>query len=219
MSGLAAPTSDGDLPPQARGVEHVGLVHRGDLAAPAAGEAERQLQDAADLVVVILERVGDLDVAAGQLLARLPAEVQAAGQLAEDQHVHALELLGLERRRVDQRWMDLDRAQVGEDAEPLAQRQEALLRPDLAVGIVPLRPAHGAQQHGVARLARGQRLVGQRRAMPIDRAAADRLLVELEGVAVRRRDGLEHPPALRDHLRADAVARQQHDLCSHVCLR
>ena len=71
MSGLAAPTSVGDLPPQARGVEHVGLVHGRDLLAPAAGEAERELQDATDLVVVILHRVGHLDVAAGQLLARL----------------------------------------------------------------------------------------------------------------------------------------------------
>ena len=51
-----------------------------------------------------------------------------AGQLADDEHVDAGEQLGPERRRRDERRLDGDRAQVGEQAEPAAQREERLLR-------------------------------------------------------------------------------------------
>ena len=87
------------------------------------------------------------------LLRRL-AEVEAAGELAEDQAVDALEQLGLERRGVDERRLDGDRAQVGEQPEAAAQREQRLLRPDRGVGVVPLRPADRAEQHGVGVAAR-----------------------------------------------------------------
>ena len=59
------------------------------------------------------------------------------------------EPLRLERRGVDERRVHLDRPQVREDAEPLAQRQQPLLGPDLRRRVVPLRAADGAEQHRV----------------------------------------------------------------------
>ncbi len=44
-------------------------------------------------------------------------EVEAAGQLADDQQVHAVEELRAERRGVDERGLGDDRTQVGEEAE------------------------------------------------------------------------------------------------------
>ena len=88
-------------------------------AAPRAG---RRADDAADLVVGVHAACrrrahGRRRLARGTCGC---AEVQAAGQLAHDQHVDAREALGLERRGVDQLGVGLDRAQVGVQAERLA---------------------------------------------------------------------------------------------------
>ena len=82
------------------------------------------------------------------------AEVQPGGELADDQAVDALEQLGLERRRVDQLAVDGDRAQVREQAEAAAEREQRLLRADGGVGVVPLRPADRAEQDRVGVAAR-----------------------------------------------------------------
>jgi hypothetical protein len=144
-----------------------------DLPTPAARELEGQFQNAADLEVVVLHRVGHFDVAARKLFARLPAEIHPAGQLAHHQYVNALELLGFERRRVGERRMDLHRPQVGEDPQPFAQREQALLGPDPGLGIVVLRRADGAEQNRIGGLTRRQRPIRQCRSVPIDRLAAD----------------------------------------------
>ena len=70
----------------------------------------------------------------------------------------------------------------------LAYRPSALRRPSRpcsgrgASGSVrvPLRAADGGQQDGVGRAAGGERLVGQRRAVGVDRGAAERVLGERE---------------------------------------
>ena len=114
--------------------------------------------------------------------------------------------------------MDFDGTQVGEDAEPLAKGEQTLLGSDFARGVVVLRRAHRAEEHGVTRLAGGERRVSQRGAVIVDRLAADRLHVELERVAMRFRDGLEHPLPFSDDLRADAIAWKKNDFCAHVCV-
>src|SRR3990172_8339676 len=112
--------------------------------------------------------------------------------------------------------MDAHRAQVREDAEPLAQPEEPLLRPDLGPRIVPLRTAHRAQQHRARRLAHREDLVGQRRAVAVDGAAAHEALVELESVSELPGHDLQHAQGLRGHLGTDAIARQHDDLRFHL---
>ena len=63
--------------------------------------------------------------------------------------------LALERARVVERGDRADRAQVGEQAEALAQAEQALLgRGRVGVGRVPLRAADRGEQHGVGRRGR-----------------------------------------------------------------
>src|SRR6185369_6185773 len=104
------------------------------------------------------------------------------------------------------------RAQVREDAEPLAQREQAALGPLLRARVVPLRPAHGTEQHRARRLAVGERLVGERRPVAVDGAATHEPLGELELVAEALGDELQHLHRLGGDLGADAVPRQHDDL-------
>ena len=123
----------------------------------AARQLERQRHDPPDLALRVPQRVdGGAALRRLALLGR-PAEVEAAGELADDQAVHALEQLGLERRGRDELRVDGDRAQVREQAEAAAQGEQRLLRADRRVRVVPLRPADRAQQHGVGRAARPPR--------------------------------------------------------------
>ena len=75
--------------------------------------------------------------------ARLGAEVDAAGEFAHEHQVHAVEDLRLEHRRVAQCRMQLDRPQVGVDAELTPQAQQALLGAHRRGG-TPFRAANGA---------------------------------------------------------------------------
>ena len=117
------------------------------VSAKAAGEQH----DAPDLVLAVRHRVDRPPLAL--LLAGLLAlpEVHAAGQLADDQQVDALEQLRPERRGRDECRMDLDRSQVGEQPETAAQREERLLRPDRRRRIRPLRATDRAEQDRVGR--------------------------------------------------------------------
>ena len=104
-----------DLVPQHARLHDVALLHRGDLVAPLARQLEGDAADALDLVGVV-----DLGVD-GALLAvaeigdglRL-AEIDAAGQLAQDHDVEPLDQLALQRRGIRQRRIAHGRAQVGE---------------------------------------------------------------------------------------------------------
>ena len=141
------------------------------------------------------------------------AEVEAAGELAHDGDVDALDDLGAQGGGPGQRAEDLDRAQVGVEAQLLADAQQALLGAGLgAVGGVPLGAAHGGEQHGVARAGDVEGLGGQGVAGSVDGAAADEGLLEAELGTVLSADGLEHLDALGHDLRADAVALQDADL-------
>ena len=151
---LGVPLGDlaGHAPPQLGGREHVGLVDAREAAAAALGEGAGALDDAADLGRRVVAGV------VGRVVAETAvAEVDAADQLAHDHEVElGHELLAQRARgvlRVAARGAD-----VGVAAEHRAQREQALLGAHR--GAVPLRPADGAQQHGVgaeAGLARGVR--------------------------------------------------------------
>ena len=135
--------------------------------------------------------------------ARLRAEVDAAGELAHDEQVGALDQLALERAGVVERRQRAHRAQVRVQAERLAQAEQALLGPRRGrVGRVPLRAADRGEQHGVGRPAGGDGRVGQRRCR--GRRSRRRRTVLLVG---ERADGVEDARRGGEDLRADAVAR------------
>ena len=132
------------------------------------------------------------------------AEVDAAGQLADDEQVGAGDPLLAQRAGADQRRARPHRAQVGVQAHPLAQPEQALLGARrVGVGGVPLRAADRAEQDGVGGAAGLEHLVGEGGAVRVDRAAADQALVELE-LAER----LEQLRRGGDDLGADPVAGQ-----------
>ena len=89
----------GHLAPQPRRREHVGLVHLGDLGPARPGELERQRDDAPDLRLGVPEGVDRGPPLGGHPLLGRAAEVEARGELADDQAVDALEELGPQRRR------------------------------------------------------------------------------------------------------------------------
>ena len=185
--------------PQPRGREHVGLVDRGDDAAPAARQLEREADDPGDLVFGVGQRV---ERGPGARLGRRlgpVAEVDPAGQLADDDHVDPGEQLGAERRRPDEGRLDGDRAQVGVQAEPAAQREERLLRPDRGARVGPLRTADRAEQDRVGLAAGRQVLVADGDPERIDRGAADDVLrpVDREAEPRRRRHRRRAAPPRR----------------------
>ena len=93
----------GDGPPQARRREDVGLVDRGHVATARPGQLEGEPDDPPDLRLRVRQRVErrSLPGRPGRLAAL--AEVDAAGELADDEQVDAVEELRLERRRGDER--------------------------------------------------------------------------------------------------------------------
>ncbi len=202
--GVVGGDGGDDLAPEPRGLEHVCLVHRGDprraaVGGAAAGRLEGGAGDAVDLPHRVLAVVmGGVAVAAGV------AEVDAAGELADDEQVGADDPLLAQGAGADQGRAGPHRAQVGEEAHPLAQAEQALLGAR-GVGIrrVPFGTADRAQQDGVGVAAGREDLIGERGAVLVDRRPADQALVELE-LAER----LEQGARGADDLGADPVAGQ-----------
>ena len=173
------------------------------LVTARAGRAERDPRDPLDL----LARV-DAGVRGAVGGARLLAEVDPAGQLAHDQQVGALDHLALQRAGVVQRRQRAHRPQVGEQAEALAQPEQALLGPGLGrVGACPTwarrrPPAAPRRRPGRRRAShRSARCRGRRSR----RRRTGARLVEVGA------DGVEHLDRGGDDLGADPVAGQQYD--------
>ena len=107
--------------------------------------------------------------------------------------------------------MQAHRAHVGEQLEVLAQAQQALLRPNLRVGVVPLGSADRAEQHRIGVLARLHRLVGERGPFLVDGDATDEVVRENELVSATAGDFLEGAAGFADDLGTNAVTRQTND--------
>ena len=144
------------------------------------------------------------------------AEVEAAGELAHDEQVHAFHRLALQRRAVGERRVHAGGAQVGVEVHCLANGEQALFR--AARASVPLRAAHGAKEDGVggeAGLAGGG---GEGLTGGVDARAADGVGGEGEGVAEASGDGLQHLAGGGRDLGADAVAGEEDDAVGHGLL-
>ena len=111
-----------------------------------------------------------------------------------------------ERRIADRR------ADIGEQAEVLAQAQQPRLRPHVVGHLVPFRPADRAEDHGVGGMRLGHGVVGDGDPVGVVAAAADQPLLGLErahAVRVHPGDELLH---LGHDFGADAVAGEQEEL-------
>ncbi len=136
------------------------------------------------------------------------AEINAAGQFADDEQVKTVDQLALQRGGVGERRIADRRAQVRVEIEILAQPQQASLGPQLVRHFVPFRPADGGEQDGVGRA--GARHVGlaDRDAMRVIGRAADKAGLDLEMGNALLGEEMGDLLDLGHHLGADAVARQ-----------
>ena len=158
------------LAPQPRGLEHVGLVDRGELAAPRARQAGRPRARCARSPPPC-RCTGPMALSR---IAALLAEVDAAGQLAHEHQVDALEHLALERRGVRAAPGARSRGAGWRRRRAPAQAQQALLGPH-AWPAAPTtsgrrwRPAGWHRRCGRRRASRS----GKRVAVSIDGRAAE----------------------------------------------
>ena len=122
-----------------------------------------------------------------------------------------VEQLGSDRGGRHEGRVDRDRAQVRVQAEAAAQGEQGLLGANGRAGVGPFRPAHGAEQDGVRRVARLDVLGSDRDPVRVDRDAAGEDL-RPDGVEPEPPPGrLDDPPRGLDDLGADPVARDRGD--------
>ena len=140
------------------------------------------------------------------------AEIDPAGQFTQDDDVEPIHHLALEARGFGERGIADGGANIGEQAEFLAQAKEPGLRPHLVRHAVPLWTADCAEDHGVGRVRLGHGRVGDRNLVSVVAAAADQTFFDLEGpqsARIHERDELFH---LGHDFRADAIAGEEKKL-------
>ena len=96
-------------------------------------------------------------------------------------------------------------------SRPRTQAEQPLLRALIHGQTIPLRAAHGTEQHGIGVAGLGQRLGRQRRPVAVDGDAAEVGAVEGE----RQIESFEHADGMRHDLGADAVAGQHQYAMGH----
>ena len=112
-----------DGAPESAGGEHVGFVHARQSLAASPCQLERQAHDAADFRLRVEHRIESLSATRAIMRFAALAEIDAAGELTHDHHVHAVDEVRAQRRRLLERWLDGDRAQVRKESQDLAYPQ------------------------------------------------------------------------------------------------
>ncbi len=107
------------------------------------------------------------------------------------------------------------RAEIGEQAEVLAQAEDGLLGAQLALQLVVFPVADGAEQHRVGFLGELERGFGQRMAMRLVGRAADQGRFHFE----LRSSDVEHADGLGDDFGADAITGKDCDFHELVLKR
>ncbi len=184
------------------------MSNRAHFLATLARGLEGNAGDAADLALGIDHRVEAdalrLAVDRARFNAAWLAEVDVARQFAHDQDIQPSDHFGLERRGIGEFGIEHGRAQVGEQAEILANAEEAALGTLLARIVVPLRAAHGTEQHGIGRARQLLGSFGIRIARGIDGATAKQRFFHFEFQTER----IQNAHRLGSNLRTDAVTGQ-----------
>lgn len=203
-----------DLAPNAAGLEDVGFVDAGHLAAALLGELERGAANALDLEFAVAHHV----VAFTAVLALADAffaEVDAADQLAHDEHVDVLCVF--ERADVGERVEQFGGAKVGVKPHRLAHAEQRALGALFVRQRVVLRPSDRAQQHAVAVQALVEALLGERLTVFVVGGAAANAVFEIELVPELCPDLLKHADRARSDLGTYPVAGYDGDVvCTHI---
>ena len=118
-------------------------------------EFEGDAADPLDLIGVVDLRVDAALLAVAEIddLFRF-AEIDAAGQFANDHEIESIDEFALQRRGIGERRIADRRAQIGKQVHILAQPQKTRLGADFVRDAVPFRSADGGQKHGVRGVAR-----------------------------------------------------------------
>ncbi|CAI8221740.1 MAG: Uncharacterised protein [SAR116 cluster bacterium] len=131
-------------------MHHIGLFHRGQLAAALA----RQIHADAANPLNFRRRIGIGVIALARTICLIVdaarfGKIGSAAQLAQDHDIKARHNLGLERRCLDERGKDNGRTQIGKQVHFLAQCQQATLGLQFECQIIILRAADSPEKHRV----------------------------------------------------------------------
>ena len=197
---------DDGAPEPARG-QHVRLVDARQQLAAAARQLEGETRHARDLGLRVEERVVRL-AAGGPVvgLAALP-EVEAAGELADDEHVHALdEVAAAAATRRERRARRRPGRRLAKRPSALRSARSPCSGRTVADGSSHFGPPTAPSRIASAARADVEVLVADGRAVRVDGDAADEHLgpVDREAEALAR--GVEDALGRRDDLGPDAVA-------------
>ena len=187
------------------------------LVAAKPRELEGDGGDALDLVGLVDLGVDGALLAVPQILDLLRlAEIDAAGQLAHDHDVEAVDAVALERGGVGERRVADGRTEIGEELEVLAQAQKAGLRALVVRDAVPFGAADRAEHHRIGGRCASHGRVRDRLPMRIVGAAADEVGLGLDlGVPSRIHPG-DDAGDLGHHFGADAVAGEEQKFVCHA---
>ena len=170
-----------DFVPQHAGLHHVALFGGGHAVLAGAGEFESHAGDALDFIGVIDLRIDGALLAIAEIGDGFGfAEINAAGQFAHDEDIEAVNKFALEGRGFGKRRIADGGAQIGKEAQILAQAQEACFGAVDIGDLVPAGAAHGAKENRIGSLRFFHILFGNGFAMGIIGAAADKAAVGLE---------------------------------------
>ena len=137
------------IAPQLRCFQDIHLVHGAELAAALPGRLESDVGNAADFRFTVDHGVETYALAVADLDAARFAEIDVAGELADDQNVHARDNLRPQAGSAGQFRIQHGRTQISEGVERLAQAEQRPLRPLVARQRIVLGTADGAEQHSV----------------------------------------------------------------------
>ena len=197
-----------DLLPQHACPHDVVLLGGMDLVAALARQIEGNLGDALDFVRGVNLRI---DGAAFAIFERHDflrlAEINATRQLAHDHDVEAFDEFALQARSVGERRIADGRAEIGEKVEVFPEPQQAGFGTVLIGDLIPLRPADGAEHHGIGLLRLRHRRVGDRDAVRVIGRSAHQIAIDLkfDGVALGVEEG-DETLNLGNRLDANTVA-------------
>ena len=136
------------------------------------------------------------------------AEIDIAGQFADDQDIQPGNDFRFQRRSIGQFRVKNGRTQIGEQVEVFANPQQTTLRALFTGQRIPLRTTHGTKQDGVGFACQLLRRFGIRIARRINCTAAQQGFFHLK-LEIKR---IKNTHCLSSNFRTNAVTRQNTDL-------
>ncbi len=199
------------LAPHLGGLQHVGLIHRAQLLAALAGQLKGYLADTGDFPVMINHRVTAYACAVFHGYAARFTKVDVTGQLTHDHDIQTCDDIALQSRGLGQRIKAQRGAEIGKQAQLLADAEQAALRAHRIIQRLPFRAADRTEQDGIGLMCFLQRLGGQGGAGLVIGRAADERMLRFELHAAVGGEPAKDFHSFANDFRANAVAGKQKD--------